>query len=354
MEPTKTPFSTRLSGSAKETELRIRNIFQWKKKRPPVALFVLTAALVLFCFGLVSCENDADKPPVHDPVVETTPPVDKNAPDISPSPSSESVKTESAMGMEVFSSILSGSGEFISAESGKLITIGRIKEEVTTEEGVDVTVPTFAVVDLDGDGVEELVLTLMTNGNDRYGNEILHYRAGNVYGYTLWARAMYDLKTDGTYSVSYSGFDHGICTMEFEEKHWTNRLLVESRSVTDGEGNKDAELFINGKPATSEEVAEAYQEQRGKADVRWYDLTCGWTGDLAAQPYVFTVENKVQGEYRVYEPMVVLTEEQKALLANLPVGEMPKEAVESGRNTRSDFWRDSLLPMVYDAEADVT
>ena len=30
------PFSTRLSGSAKETELRIRSIFQWKKKRPPV------------------------------------------------------------------------------------------------------------------------------------------------------------------------------------------------------------------------------------------------------------------------------------------------------------------------------
>ena len=42
MNNPRTPFSTRLSGSAKETELRIRNIVQWKKKRPPVALFVLT------------------------------------------------------------------------------------------------------------------------------------------------------------------------------------------------------------------------------------------------------------------------------------------------------------------------
>ena len=40
----RTPFSTALSGSAKETELRIRSIFQWKKKRPPVWLMALTAA----------------------------------------------------------------------------------------------------------------------------------------------------------------------------------------------------------------------------------------------------------------------------------------------------------------------
>ncbi len=48
-----TPFAMRLSGSAKETELRIRNIFQWKKKRPPVIFLVLLAALVLLCGGLV-------------------------------------------------------------------------------------------------------------------------------------------------------------------------------------------------------------------------------------------------------------------------------------------------------------
>ena len=52
-----TPFSTRLSGSAKETELRLRSIFQWKKKRPPVMLVVLIAVLLLgICGGLVSCE----------------------------------------------------------------------------------------------------------------------------------------------------------------------------------------------------------------------------------------------------------------------------------------------------------
>ena len=64
-----TPFSTRLSGSAKETELRLRNIFQWKKKRPPVVLILLVALVVLLCFGLVSCETEAPEqndPPVSD------------------------------------------------------------------------------------------------------------------------------------------------------------------------------------------------------------------------------------------------------------------------------------------------
>ncbi len=73
-----TPFSMRLSGSAKETELRLRSIFQWKKKRPPVLLMLLTAFAVLSCFGLVSCqiEPPAADDPALDSVVETTPPTE--------------------------------------------------------------------------------------------------------------------------------------------------------------------------------------------------------------------------------------------------------------------------------------
>ena len=37
------PLTTRLSGSARETENRIRNIFQWKKKRPPALVLALAA-----------------------------------------------------------------------------------------------------------------------------------------------------------------------------------------------------------------------------------------------------------------------------------------------------------------------
>ncbi|WP_151075398.1 hypothetical protein [Flintibacter sp. KGMB00164] len=53
----RTPFSTALSGSARETDRRIRNIFLWKKKRPPVLVLVLAAVLIALCGGLVSCQE---------------------------------------------------------------------------------------------------------------------------------------------------------------------------------------------------------------------------------------------------------------------------------------------------------
>ena len=61
----RTPLSTRLSGSAKEAELRIRNIFQWKKKRPPLWAMVLTALVILSCGSLVSCQvrDTGEEPP---------------------------------------------------------------------------------------------------------------------------------------------------------------------------------------------------------------------------------------------------------------------------------------------------
>ena len=62
------PFSTRLSGSARETELRIRSIFQWKKKRPPVWLMLVTAMVCLSCGSLVSCQQ---RPAVPSILMET-------------------------------------------------------------------------------------------------------------------------------------------------------------------------------------------------------------------------------------------------------------------------------------------
>lgn len=51
-----------------------------------------------------------------------------------------------------------------------------------------------------------------------------------------------------------------------------------------------------------------------------------------------------------------LADWQKELLEDLPVDELPQEAVpeEKGRGTREDLWRDTLLPMCYDEKNDVT
>ena len=41
----RTPFSTGLSGSARETEIRLRNIFAGPKKRPPLPFLILMFAI---------------------------------------------------------------------------------------------------------------------------------------------------------------------------------------------------------------------------------------------------------------------------------------------------------------------
>ncbi len=51
-----TPFSTPLSGSAREVEFRLKHIFSRPKKRPPVIFLALVSALCLLCGNLVSCQ----------------------------------------------------------------------------------------------------------------------------------------------------------------------------------------------------------------------------------------------------------------------------------------------------------
>lgn len=58
----RTPFSTALSGSARETELRLRNLFSGPKKRPPIPLLALMFSVCLLCGNLVSCQ-EAELPP---------------------------------------------------------------------------------------------------------------------------------------------------------------------------------------------------------------------------------------------------------------------------------------------------
>lgn len=58
----RTPLSTHLSGSARETEIRIRNIFSGPKKRPPIPLMILVAAVCIFCGNIVSCQMAEPEP----------------------------------------------------------------------------------------------------------------------------------------------------------------------------------------------------------------------------------------------------------------------------------------------------
>ena len=66
--PPRTPFSTPLSGSAKEARLRLLHILQGPKKGPPAPLVALLVAAALLCVGLVSCQTEETPSPDGTPV----------------------------------------------------------------------------------------------------------------------------------------------------------------------------------------------------------------------------------------------------------------------------------------------
>lgn len=57
--PPRSPFTTPFSPTAQEMGLRLRSLFQWKKKRPPLAVLGLVCAGVVLSGSLVSCQTAA-------------------------------------------------------------------------------------------------------------------------------------------------------------------------------------------------------------------------------------------------------------------------------------------------------
>lgn len=96
----RTPFSTPLSGSARETEIRIRNIFSGPKKRPPSLFLALMFSVCVFCGNLVSCQMAEPDAPALPDISASLPEI----PDISlpdpPEPKPEAKVWENQAGLE--------------------------------------------------------------------------------------------------------------------------------------------------------------------------------------------------------------------------------------------------------------
>ena len=77
----RTPFSTPLSRSARETERRIQNIMRGPQKRPPMIFIVLVSVFCLLSGNLVSCNvAEAEAPDTPDTSASVSVPPDASAP----------------------------------------------------------------------------------------------------------------------------------------------------------------------------------------------------------------------------------------------------------------------------------
>ena len=130
----------------------------------------------------------------------------------------------------------------------------------------------FAVLDLDGDGHTEVVLSVIGVAGDMGGSLILHRIGDRIYGYPVDFRALVDLKADGTYGYSDpTGMaEGGVCSIKgFTETGYTVDKITYGQGTYAGWDT----FVVDHQPATEEEFLAAEQTQQNKADAIWYDFT---------------------------------------------------------------------------------
>ena len=127
----------------------------------------------------------------------------------------------------------------------------------------------LAVIDLDKDGVNELVV--WPEGDDEYlysvvGYAILRRQGDEVYGYNPVYRAFGLLKSDGTFHWSNSSFNWGTGSARFTN----DGFEVEDITWCEIHSEADKRYFVDGLKATREEFEAATAAQDAKPDPVWY------------------------------------------------------------------------------------
>ena len=168
-----------------------------------------------------------------------------------PSPSGTAV-------LDTYIAVLHSNRAFVDAATNQQAYVSQLTGQI----------PYFAVVDVDGDAMPEVILRETVNGTDD-GFRIFHYQNGTVYGYSLSYRAFMDLKVDGTFSFSSGAGDNGFGRMSFNG----NAYAMNEQSYCQSNGNGGISYFVNRQTANANAFASAINEQARKSDASWYEFS---------------------------------------------------------------------------------
>lgn len=178
--------------------------------------------------------------------------------------------------------VLKGEREFL-APGGEPADIHRLGEAYGGD--FDITLSRLAVMDLDKDGVNEMVLWPRVNGDDSIeavsvpGYLILRRQGDTVCGYNPSFREFAYLKEDGSYYWSGSAFEGGIASMRFTPSGF------ESENISWCDNSVEEEnYFVDGFRTTREGYLQAIYAQDHKSDASWYVYEGGrlWPAPLEA------------------------------------------------------------------------
>lgn len=131
---------------------------------------------------------------------------------------------------------------------------------------MDWTITRFALLDLDGDGADELVLNIDYSGNEEY--LVLTCYDGTVYANQVVYRGFLTPKADGTVAWSNGAFDNGYARFRFE-----NGVLVYDDFAVMIDNGSSVTYTLNGENVSEEDYNAFTAEQDAKDDLAWTDFT---------------------------------------------------------------------------------
>ncbi len=121
----------------------------------------------------------------------------------------------------VLESILNGTGSFYDIDFETDVTISESCAVWSEHSGITVSTPKFTVVDMDGDGIKEIIFKVLVNGVSDYGVKVIHHENGNVYGFTFSDRQLMNIKDDGSFWCSGSEDMDGAAKIAFSGDTYT-------------------------------------------------------------------------------------------------------------------------------------
>lgn len=182
---------------------------------------------------------------------------------------------DAILALKAYKKVLQNEAEFFSTDEKKFIYLNKFNYfNGSNFEGLKVM--HFTVIDMDGDKIPEIVLELtIVNSveSNPAGTEVLHYEDGKVYGYNFVYRALYSIKTDGTFNFSSGAADNGYGKLRF----LSNTSEIDNLGYCESSGYKNGILkvsyFINNEPVTKESYDLFCEKQNGKDDIVWFEFT---------------------------------------------------------------------------------
>jgi hypothetical protein len=191
-------------------------------------------------------------------------------------PSESKPENNKSLAMEAYKIVLQNKIEFYSIETKKKVYLN---DFLTNNEIYGTTskikINHFAVLDMDGDKIPEVVLGLTVDENPNFV-EVLHYMNGEVYGYFFGNDQLSDLKTDGTYRWLSGGLTYnGYGKLRFQTNSCeTDKLAYHESSATDESFTTFAiAYYINNKLVTKDSYKAFVKEEDAKRDVTWYEFS---------------------------------------------------------------------------------